>query len=67
MNKKIIGEGVKVTEFIKKEFITKNTIRRIIERKETKTMKLECGHEISMCGYTKAPTNYTNCYKCDGL
>lgn len=64
IRRKVIGEGELVTERIKKEFVSKNVTRQIIERTVRKAAKLECGHLIdARQGYL--PTSNARCHECE--
>lgn len=64
MRRKVVGESEIVTERIKKEIRTKNTLKQTIERVTVKAIKLECGHLIAVTSFNKAPTSNTFCYEC---
>lgn len=64
MRRKVVGESEIVTERIKKEIRTKNTLKQTIEKVTVKAIKLECGHLVAVTRYKKVPKNNTTCWRC---
>lgn len=61
---KIIGKKTIVTEKVKKESKTKNTLTQLIVRKSVEAIVLECGHSIPVTEFNKVPTKNTYCKIC---
>jgi hypothetical protein len=65
IRRQVVGESTITTEDIKKEFVSKNVTRQIIERKTVKAIELDCGHKISCANFNKVPTKNTRCCECE--
>ena len=65
IRRNIVGESEIISEWVKKEIRTKNTLTQTIIRKTVKAIVLECGHKIVVTNFNKVPIKNTNCYECD--
>ena len=65
IRRKVIGIGEIISERVKKEVKTKNTIKQTIIRQTVSAIKLDCGHLIAVTRFNKVPNNNTRCYECE--
>lgn len=63
-SRKIIGEIWVVSERIKKETKTKNTVTQTVIRKTVRHIDLDCGHSLPATEFNKTPKNKAKCFQC---
>jgi hypothetical protein len=62
--RKIIGTGWVTVDKVTKDHRTANTVNQRIKRLIVKVIILECGHNLPLTSFTKAPANSTGCKFC---